>query len=341
MKRHVTCFVEKAGFEPRTLITKAERYDHCATRPVNLLSMQWLQVHSANNQASFSYVQINMAAALQMLEADCKITSSSDGDALLLPSEGLACVPDAAGFLLADQKIIPKQHTFTEFTRRTFFADLSPHNKHRLNQVSLLQVPARHASYDIAPPRHHAHDTLRQVPMALWALTCHYELPDQAVFVSLAISLGTPIPHARYLKEHVTEYADADVWRDSLLNKAENGSTSWKATHDKVAAELASIATGGGVPATAVERKIPFLDATTPRSGDLMTTVGGLIPFVGRPVYNQHTWTLSQRPITYANQNASPQWKLKNGGNTPLDIVTKAMLSPRWLPTRGVCVAQI
>jgi hypothetical protein len=34
MKRHVTCFVEKAGFEPRTLGTKVERYDHCGTRPV-------------------------------------------------------------------------------------------------------------------------------------------------------------------------------------------------------------------------------------------------------------------------------------------------------------------
>ncbi len=36
MKRHVTCFVEKAGFEPRTLGTdsEAERYDHCATRSV-------------------------------------------------------------------------------------------------------------------------------------------------------------------------------------------------------------------------------------------------------------------------------------------------------------------
>jgi hypothetical protein len=33
MKRHVSCFLEKAGFEPRTLGTKAERYDHCATRP--------------------------------------------------------------------------------------------------------------------------------------------------------------------------------------------------------------------------------------------------------------------------------------------------------------------
>ncbi len=34
MKRHVICFVEKAGFEPRTLGTKAERYDHCTTRLV-------------------------------------------------------------------------------------------------------------------------------------------------------------------------------------------------------------------------------------------------------------------------------------------------------------------
>ncbi len=37
MKRHVTCFVEKAGFEPRSLGTKAERYNHCATRLVRVL----------------------------------------------------------------------------------------------------------------------------------------------------------------------------------------------------------------------------------------------------------------------------------------------------------------
>ncbi len=35
MKRHVTCFVEKAGVEPRILGTKEERYDHCTTRPVD------------------------------------------------------------------------------------------------------------------------------------------------------------------------------------------------------------------------------------------------------------------------------------------------------------------
>ncbi len=124
----------------------------------NLLSMQWRQVHSANNQASFSYVQNNMAAALQLIEADWQITSSSDSATLHLPSEGLACVPDAAGFLLVEQKGIPRQHTITEFmkmhTRRTFLADLSLDNKHRLNhwQVSLSQVHACHASSDIAPP---------------------------------------------------------------------------------------------------------------------------------------------------------------------------------------------
>jgi hypothetical protein len=104
--------------------------------------------------------------------------------------------------------------------------------------------------------------------MALWALTCHYELSDQAVLFSLAISLGTPIPLARYLKEHVTDYADADVWGDSLLNKAENGSTSWRATHGQVAAELASIATGGGVPATQSNARFPSFTPPPDAGGD-------------------------------------------------------------------------
>ncbi len=41
MKRHATCFVEKAWFEPRTLGTKAERYNHCATRQVTKLTPIW------------------------------------------------------------------------------------------------------------------------------------------------------------------------------------------------------------------------------------------------------------------------------------------------------------
>jgi hypothetical protein len=33
-QRHVLCFVEKAGLEPRTLGTEAERAANCATRPL-------------------------------------------------------------------------------------------------------------------------------------------------------------------------------------------------------------------------------------------------------------------------------------------------------------------
>ncbi len=45
MNRQLTCFVEKAWFEPKTLDIKAERYEHCSTRralsrrPFNL---QWM-----------------------------------------------------------------------------------------------------------------------------------------------------------------------------------------------------------------------------------------------------------------------------------------------------------
>ena len=40
--RHVMCYVEKAGFKPRTLGTGAERATNCASAPVNRL--QHIQV---------------------------------------------------------------------------------------------------------------------------------------------------------------------------------------------------------------------------------------------------------------------------------------------------------
>jgi hypothetical protein len=64
-----------------------------------------------------------------------------------------------------------------------------------------------------------------------------------------------------------------------------------------------------------------------------MTTVSGLIPFFGRQAYNKHTCLIIDvclgHTFTTANhvcklKTASPLWNLKNGGNTPLDIVTKA-----------------
>jgi hypothetical protein len=98
--------------------------------------------------------------------------------------------------------------------------------------------------------------------MTLWALACHYELSDDAVRVCLALSLGFSLTHARFLKEQVAGgYENSEECGDSLHNQAKHGFTTCKATHDRITAELASIATCGGVPSTAVERKIPFLMA--------------------------------------------------------------------------------
>jgi hypothetical protein len=57
------------------------------------------------------------------------------------------------------------------------------------------------------------------------------------------------------------------VWGDPLLNKTEHRSITWKLTHDRIAAELASLATGAGVRSIAVMDKIPLLYAI-PQSRD-------------------------------------------------------------------------
>jgi hypothetical protein len=68
MKRHVTCFVEKALFEPRTLGTKVERYDHCATRPVlvkMISSGAWIHIE-------VQALDTGTCAVTQTLSSFCK-----------------------------------------------------------------------------------------------------------------------------------------------------------------------------------------------------------------------------------------------------------------------------
>jgi len=50
--------------------------------------------------------------------------------------------------------------------------------------------------------------------------------------------LGTPLPHALYLKTHVEKYANIDEWGDFLLNDPAHAGTSRKPTHNKFAKEL-------------------------------------------------------------------------------------------------------
>jgi hypothetical protein len=53
--------VEKAGFEPRTLGTTAERYDHCTTRPVGYLYI----VFSFNIEVTFEIEALDIEVKLR------------------------------------------------------------------------------------------------------------------------------------------------------------------------------------------------------------------------------------------------------------------------------------
>ena len=83
--------------------------------------------------------------------------------------------------------------------------------------------------------------------MRLFAITCPYELSDQAFCTSLALQLGTPIPHALYLQEHERGYSHKDSWGDDLLNKPGHASYLRKGTHNEIARQVAQQATAGGV----------------------------------------------------------------------------------------------
>ena len=57
-----------------------------------------------------------------------------------------------------------------------------------------------------------ARGSLWQCSTSLFSLNSFYELSDEAFVHSTALILGTPLPHALYLKAQVGKYADIDVW---------------------------------------------------------------------------------------------------------------------------------
>ena len=125
--------------------------------------------------------------------------------------------------------------------------------------------------------------------MGLFALTCPYELSNQAVLTSSALRLGYPVPHARYLKAREAAYHHIDLWGDALLNNPSHAAGSWQSSHNRVAQELAHIATAGGIPTTAIESQIPTVSDTSGKRGDLMTKVGGRIPLRCTPPFDRFT----------------------------------------------------
>ena len=125
--------------------------------------------------------------------------------------------------------------------------------------------------------------------MGLFALTCPYELSNPAVLTSLAILLGYPVPHARYLKDKEVEYHRIDLWGDSLLNGSSHAAGTWHSSHNRVAQELAQIASLGGIPTIAIEAQIPCISATSRKRGDMMARVGGRIPLQGSQHFDRFT----------------------------------------------------
>jgi hypothetical protein len=113
--------------------------------------------------------------------------------------------------------------------------------------------------------------------MGHFALTCPFELSNEAFETTTAIVLGYPVPHARFLRTHVQQYPDMDNWADRALNSSAHASNTRRTTHDRIAQELAHIATQAGIPATSIEHNIPYLDEISHKRADLMTLTGGII----------------------------------------------------------------
>ena len=259
-----------------------------------LMALDWLTAHSSKHSLGFRHIHDTLDSSLSALETDWGFhgsdTCPSQGDSLEPTSR---VIPNTDSIVGWDQKKIPSQHHLVNLmkvdVRETFLDSLTAPDQARLAAVSLQLSPAISPDSVIGTSSLSTSNTLKQSPMGLFALTCPYELSDQAVLTSLAISLGYPVPHARFLKDREEEYSSIDLWGDSLLNCSSHAAGTWHSSHNRVAQELAQIASCGGIPTTANEAQIPCISATTRQRGDMMTRVGGRVPLQVSPHFNRFT----------------------------------------------------
>ena len=169
--------------------------------------------------------------------------------------------------------------------------------------------------------------------MGLFALTCPYELSNEAILTSTAFLLGYPVPHARFLKEQVQGYETIDIWGDSLLNTSTHGAAAWKATHDNIAKEIASIATGGGVCTIAVEQKQQALSELLTKTGEYDGHSGKTDSYVKKTsvqqIYQDNHGHEVRAYIFHSR--TYPQENTMNNMEDPV----RGMHFPSWLPTLG------
>jgi len=171
---------------------------------------------------------------------------------------------------------------------------LQADDQHRLSRVAKFAVPATHEFSYIAPLLGNEKNTLSQNATCLYALTCPYELSNHALETSLALQMGFPMPHARFLQKNIQDYGDMDPWGDKALNSSIHAANTRQSSHNNIAKAIASLVSETGITMTADEWKVPYTYTAAvghprpgqpkKRRGDLMTTKSGLLrPNPGQP----------------------------------------------------------
>ena len=333
------------GFTSNELIAPAALYaglseftswckDH-----LEITYLPWLQPHVQQHRYLwFQHVEENLQIALTQMEntwgipsAECPEAESDESDSDKNKSDiALFTLPSVSG-LAGDQwpdSRRPKQHQISTILKRLsckrFQEGLSASDLHRVKSVARYTVPARDKLSYIAPAIDDCKDTLPQCAMCLFALTSCYELSNNAIDTTLAIQTGAPIPHVRFLREHVQGFTDMDPFGDKALNDSVHASNTRKSSHNRIAQELANITSEAGIPTTADEKQVPFTydesdgparpDQPKRRRGDVFTNTGGLLRSTpSQPWISNNTKVILDVKLghTYSSATAAHPQKLK------------------------------
>ena len=261
---------------------------------LSLKDLDWLSEHTSKHALHFRHIHDSLDSSLSALESDWGFKGTNvcpeEGDCLQPTSRE---IPNAQGLVEWEYKKLPSQHHLVNLmkikVRETFLNTLTPLDQSRLAAVSLQRSPAHSPDSALGTSSLSTSNTLKQSPMGLFALTCSNELSNPAVLTSSALLFGYPVPHALFLEQNDPAYTGIDVWGDSLLNSSTHAAGTWHTSHNRLAEELAQIATSGGISTTAIEAQIPCINSSSRQRGDMMTRGGGRVPLKPSPHFNRYT----------------------------------------------------
>jgi hypothetical protein len=188
-----------------------------------------------------------------------------------------------------------------------------PGSNHRLLAITGHTQPGTGSSSDIkqgpglSETNHYHHSST-----SLFALLCPLELSNAAFVTSAALILGTPVPHAQYLRNQSPSYAQIDVFGDRLLNDATHAAHSRTQSHDYIAKFLADLATQYGIPTSV--KNVPFANSNSQRRADLVTCRGGLVRPNPRLNFDQGTLLVMDFELGHTF-DSSHSFKLNNLAN--------------------------